>query len=120
METKKKREKIYSGKAKDIFNTDDPAICIQYFKDDITAFNKEKSSVIQNKGVLNNKISNYIFNKLKDNGIENHLIEMLNEREQLIHKLDIIPIEVVVRNISAGSICKRLGLKEGDEFQFMN
>ena len=86
---------------------------LQYFKDDATAFNNKKKKVFIDKGILNNQISSIIFNYLKKNGIKTHFIKKISEREQLIKKVDIIPLEVVVRNYSAGSISKRLGIKIG-------
>lgn len=105
---------IYEGKAKSIIATEDPLIVIQHFKDDVTAFNKEKYEIIEGKGIINNRISAFILEKLAKGGIETHFIETLNEREQLVQKLKIVPLEVVIRNIAAGSFCKRFGIKEGE------
>ena len=110
-----KLEQLYEGKAKILFATADNNNLIQYFKDDATAFNAQKKAVINGKGVLNNFISEYIMKKLHDEGIPNHFIKRINEREQLIKKVKIIPLEVIVRNIVAGSLAKRLGLSEGKE-----
>ena len=110
----KKGKKIYEGKAKIIYATSDKNTAIQYFKDDATAFNNKKFAVINGKGVLNNRISSFLMEKVKDIGIPTHFIKRINMREQLVHKVEIIPIEVVVRNIAAGSICKRFGIKEGE------
>ena len=107
------REKLYEGKAKVIFAGPDENSLIQYFKDDATAFNAQKKDVITGKGVLNNYISEHIMQAVAQIGIPTHFIERLNDREQLIRKLEIIPIEVVVRNVAAGSICSRLGIEEG-------
>ena len=107
------KKKIYEGKAKIIYKGPNPNTLIQYFKDDATAFNNKKKTTIPGKGVLNNLISELIMIRLSDVNIPNHLIERINMREQLIHQLDIIPIEVVVRNIATGSLVKRLGVKEG-------
>ena len=107
-----KRELIYEGKAKTLFSYDDDKI-IQYFKDDATAFNKKKHEIINEKGILNNLISEFIFKYLSENGVENHFIERLNDREQLVKKVDIIPVEVIVRNIATGTLTKRLGIQEG-------
>ena len=107
-----KKELIYEGKAKRLFFYDDDKI-IQYFKDDATAFNKKKHEIINEKGILNNFISEFIFKYLSENGVENHFIERLNDREQLVKKVDIIPVEVIVRNIATGTLTKRLGIKEG-------
>ena len=108
-----KRKKIYEGKAKILYKGSQPNTIIQYFKDDATAFNNKKFAVINGKGVLNNRISAFLMEKIKDIGIPTHFIKRLNMREQLVHSVDIIPIEVVIRNVAAGSICKRFGLKEG-------
>ena len=108
-----RRKKLYEGKAKVIFEGPEAGTLVQYFKDDATAFNAQKKDVINGKGVLNNYISEHIMTAVGDLGIPNHLIARLNDREQLIHKVDIVPIEVVVRNVAAGSICPRLGLEEG-------
>ena len=107
-----KKELIYEGKAKTLFFYDDNTI-IQYFKDDATAFNKKKHEIINEKGILNNFISEFIFKYLSENGVENHFIERLNDREQLVKKVDIIPVEVIVRNIATGTLTKRLGIQEG-------
>lgn len=111
----KTRRKIYEGKAKDLFEGPEPGTLIQFFKDDATAFNGEKHEILDGKGVLNNRISEYIFTKLNDIGIPTHFIKRLNMREQLIKEVEIIPLEVVVRNVAAGSISKRLGLEEGTQ-----
>ena len=107
-----KKELIYEGKAKTLFFYDDNTI-IQYFKDDATAFNKKKHEIINEKGILNNFISEFIFKYLSENGVENHFIERLNDREQLVKKVDIIPVEVIIRNIATGTLTKRLGIQEG-------
>lgn len=106
-------EKIYEGKAKILYSTEDPNLVIQYFKDEATAFDGKKKGIIQEKGVLNNKISSRIFKYLEERGIKTHFVEMLSDREMLVKKLKIIPIEVVVRNIAAGSLAKRMGVEEG-------
>jgi len=106
-------EKIYEGKAKIIYNTSDPDLVIQYFKDDASAFDGKKKGTIVDKGVMNNHISSRIFQFLESEGVETHFVETLNDREMLVKKLDIIPVEVVLRNIAAGSLTKRLGIKEG-------
>ena len=108
-----KRKQLYEGKAKVIFEGPEAGTLVQYFKDDATAFNAQKKEVIKGKGVLNNYISEHIMTAVGDLGIPGHFIARLNDREQLIRKLEIIPIEVVVRNVAAGSICPRLGLEEG-------
>ena len=104
---------LYEGKAKQLFKTDKDNQLIQFFNDDAAAFNKKKHEIINSKGVLNNLISENIFKYLGENGIPNHFIERLNEREQLIKKVEIIPIEVVVRNKAAGTFTKRFGIEEG-------
>ncbi|MDC3401905.1 phosphoribosylaminoimidazolesuccinocarboxamide synthase, partial [Alphaproteobacteria bacterium] len=108
-----KRRRIYEGKAKILYEGPEPGTLIQHFKDDTTAFNNEKRDVIEGKGVLNNRISELMFLRLADIGIPTHFIKSLNMREQLVREVEIIPIEVVVRNVAAGSITKRLGLDEG-------
>ena len=108
-----KGKKIYEGKAKIIYATNDKELVIQHFKDDATAFNNLKKAKIEGKGVLNNRISEHLLSSLKNCGIKNHLIKRLNMREQLIKKVEIIPIEFIVRNIATGSLSKRLGIQEG-------
>jgi len=108
-----KREKLYEGKAKILYTTDDPELVIQYFKDDATAFNALKKGSIREKGVYNNKISSQIFQLLAQQGIASHFIKQLNDREMLVKKVEIIPVEVVARNRIAGSLAKRVGLEEG-------
>ena len=108
-----KGKKLYEGKAKIIYETNEKGLVIQHFKDDATAFNALKKANIEGKGVLNNRISEYILNSLSECGIQNHLIKRLNMREQLIKKAEIIPIEFVIRNIATGSLTKRLGISEG-------
>lgn len=110
-----RRRRIYEGKAKILFEGPEPGTLVQHFKDDVTAFNAEKHAVIDGKGVLNNRISEHIFSKLNRLGVHTHFIRALNMREQLIKKVEIIPVELVMRNIAAGSICKRLGLEEGTQ-----
>ncbi len=104
---------LYEGKAKTVFETDNPNELLIYFKDDATALNGEKHGIIEGKGVINNKISQFFFKQLKARGIKSHFIENVGEREMLVKKLDMIKLEVVVRNIVAGSLVKRLGLEEG-------
>ena len=111
-----KKKILYDGKAKTIFEGPTSDTVIQYFKDDATANNAEKHSIINGKGVLNNSISDYLMKKINEIGIPTHYIKKLNMREQLVRKVEILPIEFVVRNIAAGSIVKRLGLKEGSVF----
>ena len=107
------KKKIYEGKAKVLYKGKEPNTIIQYFKDDATAFNNQKKAIIPGKGVLNNFISELIMTRLNDINIPNHFIKRLNMREQLVHKLEIIPIEVVIRNIATGSLVRRLGIEEG-------
>ena len=108
-----RRRQLYEGKAKVLFEGPEPGTLIQYFKDDATAFNNQKRAVITGKGVLNNRISEHLMLRLHEIGIPTHLVRRLNMREQLIREVEIIPIEVVVRNIAAGSIASRLGIEEG-------
>lgn len=108
-----RRRQIYEGKAKILYEGPEPGTLIQYFKDDATAFNAQKKGTISGKGVLNNRISEHVFTLLANIGIPTHFIRRLNMREQLIRQVEIVPIEVVVRNVVAGSLAKRLGLEEG-------
>ena len=108
-----RRRRIYEGKAKVLFEGPEPGTLVQYFKDDASAFNNRKTGVITGKGVLNNRISEYLMLRLGEVGIPTHLVRRLNMREQLIRELEIIPVEVVVRNIAAGSIVKRFKIEEG-------
>ncbi len=108
-----RHKKIYEGKAKILFEGPDPATVIQHFKDDATAFNAEKHALISGKGVLNNRISAHLMAQLEMMGIPTHFIRQINMREQLVRRVEVIPIELVVRNVVAGSLAKRLGLKEG-------
>ena len=109
----KKGKKLYEGKAKIIYATDDKNLVIQYFKDDATAFNNLKKSTIEGKGVLNNRISEHILANLAQIGIKTHLVKRLNMREQIIKFVEIIPIEFIIRNVATGSITKRLGIEDG-------
>ena len=122
-----RRKKIYEGKAKILYEGPEPGTLIQYFKDDTTAFDATKKAVLEGKGVINNRISEYVMTRLNTIGVQNHFIKRLNLREQLIKEVEIIPLEVVCRNIAAGSISTRLGLPEGEplprsiiEFYFKN
>ncbi len=108
-----KREKLYEGKAKILYATDDPELVIQYFKDDATAFNAAKKGSVSEKGIINNKISEKIFGMLEKAGIPTHLVRRLNDREMLIKKVEIVQAEVVVRNKATGSLCRNLGFTEG-------
>ncbi|WP_297244516.1 phosphoribosylaminoimidazolesuccinocarboxamide synthase [uncultured Brachyspira sp.] len=111
--SKEKKEMMYEGKAKKIYATDNPDEIIVYYKDDATAFNGEKKGSIKDKGVMNNEITTLLFKMLEKNGVKTHFIEKLNEREQICHKVKIFPLEVIVRNLIAGSMAKRLGIEEG-------
>lgn len=108
-----KKELLYEGKAKQMYRTDKAGEILVYYKDDATAGNGAKKGTILEKGIMNNKISAFFFELLRENGVENHYISMPSEREMLVKALEIIPIEVVVRNIAAGSLAKRLGMEEG-------
>ena len=108
-----KLEMLYEGKAKKIYATDKADEVIVYYKDDATAFNGEKKGQIEDKGVMNNSITSVIFEMLEKEGVKTHFIEKLNDREQLCKKVEIVPLEVIVRNVAAGSMAKRLGLEEG-------
>ncbi len=110
-----RREKLYEGKAKIVYATDDPDKNILYFKDDATAFNGAKKGTIQDKGVINNQVSARLFKMLAEKGIESHFIEQLSDREMLAKKVDIMLVEVVVRNYIAGSLAKRMGRSEGEK-----
>jgi phosphoribosylaminoimidazole-succinocarboxamide synthase len=110
-----KRRRIYEGKAKVLYEGPEPGTLIQHFKDDATAFNNKKHALIDGKGVLNNRISEYIFQRLGEIGVPTHFMKRLNMREQLIREVEIIPLEVVVRNVAAGSLSERLGLDEGTQ-----
>ncbi len=108
------REKLYEGKAKILYKGPEAGTLIQYFKDDATAFNAQKKAVLEGKGALNNLISAHLFPALGVLGIPHHFIERISAREQLIKQVEIVPIEVIIRNVAAGSICSRLGLTEGE------
>ena len=108
-----KREQLYEGKAKKVFATDNPDFVIVDYKDDATAFNGEKKGTIAGKGVVNNQMSNYMFKLLEGKGIPTHFVEEISARETIVKKVEIVPVEVIVRNIAAGSLSKRLGLPEG-------
>ncbi|MEO1198023.1 MAG: phosphoribosylaminoimidazolesuccinocarboxamide synthase [Pseudomonadota bacterium] len=110
-----RRRKIYEGKAKILYEGPEPGTIVQHFKDDATAFNAKKMERIDGKGVLNNRISEYLFTQLNQIGVPTHFIRRLNMREQLIREVEIIPLEVVVRNVAAGSLSKRLGIEEGTQ-----
>lgn len=108
-----KRQELYKGKAKSVFSTDDPNVYVMLYRNDTSAFDGKKVEQLDRKGMVNNKFNAFIMQKLEAAGIETHFIRLLNDTESLVKKLEMIPLECVVRNISAGSICKRLGVQEG-------
>jgi phosphoribosylaminoimidazole-succinocarboxamide synthase len=110
-----RRRRIYEGKAKVLFEGPEPGTLVQYFKDDATAFNNQKKGVITGKGVINNRISEYLMVRLGEQGVPTHFLRRLNMREQLVREVEIVPLEVVVRNIAAGSLSKRFGIVEGTQ-----
>lgn len=113
----KKNEQLYEGKAKKVYATDDPELLIVDYKDDATAFNGIKKGTISGKGAINNRVTNHLMKMLGENGIPTHFVRELSERETLVKKVEIVPIEVIVRNIAAGSLSKRLGLPEGERLK---
>ena len=113
MENIVKTEQLYEGKAKKVFATNDPDLVIVDYKDDATAFNGEKKGTIHNKGIINNRVTNHLMKMLEKNGIPTHLVEEISDRETIVKRVSIVPLEVIVRNIAAGSLAKRLGLDEG-------
>jgi phosphoribosylaminoimidazole-succinocarboxamide synthase len=114
MSTPERRERIHEGKAKIVYATSDPGYIIQYFKDDATAFDAKKRGTIVDKGIINNRISSFLFERLEENGVRTHFVRKLSDREMLCKRLEIILVEVVVRNVVAGSLAKRMGIEEGD------
>lgn len=108
---------IYEGKAKRVYETSDPDLCIVSYKDDATAFNGLKKGTIVGKGVVNNRMSNFMFKMLEEKGIKTHFVEEINDRETIVKKVEIVPLEVIVRNKAAGSLSKRLGLPEGTKMK---
>ena len=110
-----RRRRIYEGKAKVLFEGPEPGTLVQYFKDDASAFNNQKKGTITGKGVLNNRISEYLMTKLGEIGVPTHFVRRLNMREQLVREVEIIPLEVVIRNVVAGSLSKRFGMPEGTQ-----
>lgn len=112
-----KTTQLYEGKAKKVYATDDPNYCIVSYKDDATAFNGLKKGTILGKGAINNRVTNYLMKLLEKNGIPTHYVEELNDRETVVKKVKIVPLEVIVRNIAAGSLAKRLGLPEGTKLR---
>lgn len=111
----KKMEQLYEGKAKRVFLTEDPEVVIVSYKDDATAFNGEKKGTISGKGVVNNRMTNHVFKMMEKEGIPTHLVEELNDRETAVKKVEIVPLEVIVRNVAAGSFSKRMDVEEGTE-----
>ena len=112
-----KREQLYEGKAKKVYVTDDPELLIVAYKDDATAFNGKKKGTITGKGVINNRMSNRLMLRLEKAGVPTHFVQELSERETLVKRVQIVPLEVIVRNVSAGSFCKRYGFPEGVAFE---
>ncbi len=108
-----KKEQLYEGKAKKVFATEDPDLVIVSYKDDATAFNGQKKGTISGKGAVNNRMTNYMFGLLEKAGVPTHFVEELNDRETLVKKVEIVPLEVIVRNVAAGSFSKKLGIEEG-------
>ncbi len=111
-----KKELLYEGKAKKVYKTENPDVLIVSYKDDATAFNGLKKGTIEGKGAINNRMTNFIFHKLEEKGIPTHLIQELNDRETAVKKVEILPLEVIVRNYSAGSFAKKMGMEEGIKF----
>lgn len=111
-----KKELLYEGKAKKVYTTEDPDVLIVSYKDDATAFNGQKKGTIVGKGAINNRMSNHVFKLVEKAGVPTHLIEELNDRETAVKKVEIVPLEVIVRNVAAGSFSKRLGVPEGTKF----
>ncbi|MBR0142415.1 MAG: phosphoribosylaminoimidazolesuccinocarboxamide synthase [Ruminococcus sp.] len=110
-----KKEQLYEGKAKKVYATNDPDLVIVDYKDDATAFNGEKKGTISGKGVINNRMTNYMFKMLEKEGVPTHLVEEISERETIVKKVSIVPLEVIVRNVAAGSFSKRMGVEEGKQ-----
>ncbi|MBR3421444.1 MAG: phosphoribosylaminoimidazolesuccinocarboxamide synthase [Ruminococcus sp.] len=110
-----KKEQLYEGKAKKVYATNDPNLVIVDYKDDATAFNGEKKGTIAGKGVINNKMTNYMFKMLEKEGVPTHLVEEISDRETIVKKVSIVPLEVIIRNVAAGSFSKRMGVEEGKQ-----
>ncbi|MCR5706753.1 MAG: phosphoribosylaminoimidazolesuccinocarboxamide synthase [Ruminococcus sp.] len=110
-----KKEQLYEGKAKKVYATNDPDLVIVDYKDDATAFNGEKKGTIAGKGVINNKMTNYMFKMLEKEGVPTHLVEEISDRETIVKKVSIVPLEVIIRNVAAGSFSKRMGVEEGKQ-----
>ncbi len=117
MENIVKGEQMYEGKAKKVYATNDPDLVIVDYKDDATAFNGEKKGTISGKGVINNKMTNYMFSLLEKEGVPTHLVEEISDRETIVKKVEIVPLEVIVRNVAAGSFSKKLGIAEGTKLK---
>lgn len=115
MENIVKQEQLYEGKAKKVYATNDPDLVIVDYKDDATAFNGEKKGTISGKGVINNRMTNFMFKMLEKEGVPTHLVEEINDRETIVKKVSIVPLEVIVRNVAAGSFSKRMGVEEGKQ-----
>lgn len=115
MENYEKKEQLYEGKAKKVYATNDPDIVIVDYKDDATAFNGEKKGTITGKGVINNKMTNYMFSLLEKEGVPTHLVKEISDRETIVKKVSIVPLEVIIRNVAAGSFSKRMGVEEGKQ-----
>ena len=113
----KKCEQLYEGKAKKVFKTDDPELYIVDYKDDATAFNGLKKGTIENKGIINNRVTNHLMKMLESKGIPTHFVEEISDRETVVKKVAIVPLEVIVRNIAAGSLSKRIGYPEGTKLK---
>ena len=113
MENIVKQEQLYEGKAKKVYATNDPELVIVDYKDDATAFNGEKKGTISGKGVVNNRMTNFMFKMLEKEGVPTHLVEEISDRETIVKKVSIVPLEVIVRNVAAGSFSKRMGVEEG-------
>ncbi len=113
MENIVKTEQLYEGKAKKVYATNDPDLVIVDYKDDATAFNGEKKGTIVGKGVINNRMTNFMFKLLEKEGVPTHLVEEISDRETIVKKVEIVPLEVIVRNVAAGSFSKKLGIEEG-------
>ena len=111
----KKLEQLYEGKAKKVFKTDDPEVLMVDYKDDATAFNGEKKGTIESKGIINNRVTNHLMKMLEEQGVPTHLIKEVSDRETLVKKVTIVPLEVIIRNVAAGSFSKRYGVEEGRE-----
>ena len=115
MENIVKKEQLYEGKAKKVFATNDPDLVIVDYKDDATAFNGEKKGTIAGKGVINNKMTNFMFKMIEKEGVPTHLVEEISDRETIVKKVSIVPLEVIIRNVAAGSFSKRMGVEEGKQ-----